>query len=200
MTSPIYFHPWIYERVMRRLYSGCYEERIHDATRHIPNGSSVADICAGDCSLYRYGLSDMNIDYTAYDINPRFMRWAEKRSIPMRHLDIRSECPPTVDCVVMMSALYQFIPHERDILNRMISAARKMVILTEPVRNVAQSSLAPIRWAGRILTRVQDNPCDQRFTVESFRNLLDEYGFQIIQPIANERELLAVYSVDNTNQ
>jgi hypothetical protein len=198
MTSPIYYHTWIYERVMRRLYSGCYEERIHDAALHIPDGCSVADICAGDCSLYRYGLIDKNINYTAYDINPRFIRWAEQRNISMRHLDIRSEDIPQVDCVVMMSALYQFIPHERDVLERMINAARKMVIITEPVRNVAQSSFAPIRWMGKILTRVQDNPCDQRFTEASFRNLVDEYGFHPIEPIANQRELLAVYSVDDS--
>lgn len=194
MTSPIYFHPWIYECVMRILYWGNYQGRIREAADRIPRGISIADVCAGDCSLLRYGLLNHNADYRAYDINPRFVRWAEKRGIYMQKIDIRKDEIPPADCVVMLSALYQFIPHERTIVDRLIHASKQMVILTEPVRNIAQNSNPLIRWGGQNFTRVGDNPCLYRFTEEQLSALLTECGFQSITPIARGRELLAVYS------
>jgi hypothetical protein len=193
MTSPIYYHPWIYERVMRLLYRNHYRERIQAVAEAIPPGSSVADICAGDCSLLRYGLHNQSADYHAYDINPRFVRWAKKRGIPMKALDIRINDIPFADCVVMLSSLYQFIPQERKTLEKLLLAAKRRVILAEPIHNVAQSRNPLMRWAGRTLTKVGDNPCAQRFDEETLRALLAEYGIQTLKPIAGGRELLAIH-------
>ncbi len=198
MNSPIYFHPWIYEAVMRFLYGGQYLERLQAVAALIPEGSRVADVCAGDCSLYRYALKDKNIDYVAFDINPRFAFWAGSHGISMTVIDLRVDNIPQADCVVMLGALYQFIPHERLMIEKLLQAARRIVILAEPIHNVAQSRIPLLRWMGRLATRVGDNPCSRRFDETSLRAFLGEYGFQSIRSLAGGRELLAVYTATNS--
>lgn len=195
MNGPIYFHPWIYEAVMRLLYGRYYRKRLLAVAALIPDGSRVADVCAGDCSLYRYALKDKNIDYVAYDINLRFASWASLHGITMTVSDLRANDFPQADCVVMLGALYQFIPHERLVIDKLLQAARRIVILAEPIHNVAQSRILLFRRVGQWATRVGDNPCAQRFDEVTLRSLLGEYGFQKITPLAGGRELLAVYTV-----
>lgn len=184
---------------MRLLYWGFYQQRLQVVAEIIPPGSSIVDICAGDCSLLRHGLQNKPVDYRAYDINPRFVQWAVKRGIPMKTIDVRNDGVPSADCVVMLSALYQFIPQERKMLDKLVSAAKRLVILTEPIHNVAQSRNPLIRWGGKTMTRVGDNPCAQRFDEERLRELFAEFGFQTIIPIAGGRELFAIYQVGESH-
>ncbi|MBN2328152.1 MAG: hypothetical protein JXR73_13455 [Candidatus Omnitrophica bacterium] len=195
MTSPIYFHPRIYELVMRVIYRGRYFERIRSVADLIPKGASVADVCAGDCSLYRYGLTNKGVEYRAYDLNPRFAAWAKKQGISMRRIDLRTEDVPPADFVVMLSALYQFIPDERIILEKLIRSVKRQVILTEPVHNISQSVNPLVRRFSQRLAGIDDNPCAQRFDEKTLRALLDDFHFQSIKPIAGGREILAIYTI-----
>ncbi|MGC9328853.1 MAG: hypothetical protein ACP5I1_14555 [Candidatus Hinthialibacter sp.] len=195
MTSPIYYHPRIYEVVMRVLYRERYLERIQSVGGLIEEGVSVADVCAGDCSLYRYGLENKRVEYRAYDLNPRFVAWAKKRGIFIQQVDYRQEDIPPADVVVMMSSLYQFIPHERIILGKLTQSAKRRVILTEPVQNVAQSANPLIRRFAQWAARVEDHPCAQRFDEKTLRALLEDFHFQSIKPIAGGREILAAYTI-----
>jgi len=192
MISPIYWHPYLYEAALRLLYRSRYRKRIQTVADWIAEGVSVADVCAGDCSLYRYGLRGRNVTYTAYDVNPVFVRWARGRGLAMEWLDLRSQEIPPADCVVMMGSLYQFIPRHAEILDQLIRAARRRVIVNEPVMNLAQSSHAWVRQAAYFLSRADSQGSRRRFTESEMRSLLEGRGFHSIALLAGGRDLAAV--------
>lgn len=191
MYSPIYWHPFLYELSMRMLYRSGYGERIKAVSVLIADHATVADVCAGDCSLYRYGLQHKDLVYTAYDINPMFVRWGVRRNIDIRKLDLRHDPMPRADYVVMMGSLYQFIPNERIIIDQMMNAAAKRVILVEPVRNLSQHVNPVLRKVARFFSSVDDQPCDRRLNETGLRQLLADKGFQTMYSIVHGRELLA---------
>lgn len=193
MISPIYWHPYLYEAALRLLYRSYYRERIQAVAERIPEGSSVADVCAGDCSLYRYGLRDKQIPYAAYDLNPVFVRWARGRGLAMEKLDLWSQEIPPADCVVMMGSLYQFIPAHAGILDKLIRAARRRVIVNEPVMNLAQSTHPWVRQAAYLFSYAgRRRSSRHRFTEGELRAFLEERGFHSIALIAAGRDLVAV--------
>ena len=193
MNSLIYAHPLLYELSLRLLYRGRYRERLNAVADAIPDHDRVVDLCAGDCAVYRYGLRGRPVEYLACDHNPRFMEWAERKGIPTRRMEVGRDPIPPADCMVMMSSLYQFIPHESRIVEEMIEAARRRVIIIEPVRNWAQSRYALIRWLGRRLARTGEANTMERFDEARLRECLSALGFQTFQPIAGERELLCIF-------
>ncbi len=196
MISPIYWHPYVYELAMRLLYRARYRERIQAVAALIPEGARVADVCAGDCSLYRYGLRDKSVTYTAYDRNPVFVRWARRRGMDMERLDLWDQEIPAADCVVMMGSLYQFIPRHTGILDKLIRAARRRVIVNEPVMNLAQSPHAWIRRAAWLLSDAGRESSRHRFTEGELRSLLESRGFCSLALIAGGRDLVAVRDRD----
>ncbi|MFB3785420.1 MAG: hypothetical protein ACE15F_03530 [bacterium] len=197
MISPIYWHPRLYEAALRLLYLSHYRERIQAVAERIPDGSSVADVCAGDCSLGRYGLRDKPITYTAYDWNPVFVRWARGRGLAMEKLDLWSQEIPSADCVVMMGSLYQFIPRQAEVLEKLIRAARRRVIVNEPVMNLAQSTHPWVRQAAYLLSYAGRHSSRHRFTEGGLRAYLEERGFHSIALIAEGRDLVAVLDKAN---
>jgi hypothetical protein len=105
----------------------------------------------------------------------------------------RDEIPPS-DCILLMGSLYQFIPREREILIRLRQAAKRQFIVTEPIRNFAQSRYAVLRWLGRLGTHLDQQACRYRFTQETLEPLLVSLGFQTITLIAGEREMLGLFN------
>jgi hypothetical protein len=77
-------------------------------------------------------------------------------------------------------------------MKRMIRAARRKVIVVEPVRNWAQSANPMLRGLARALTATTAGVQESRFTVESFKHSLAALGFQTFRPIAGGREQMAV--------
>lgn len=142
---------------MRLLYGLRYYQRYQEAADYIPGGISVTDVCAGDCALYRFALKQKLCKYQACDINPIFVSWAEKQGFVSHRIDIRKDDIPPADCVVMMGSLHQFIPNEREMMARLIAAARKRVVVSEPVRTWARSGFPPARWAARFFTRLDED-------------------------------------------
>jgi len=191
--NPIYSHPLLYEASIRLLYRWHYNSRYRAAAEHIPLGASVVDLCAGDCALYRYALQAKGVNYLACDFNEIFLQWAKGNGIATRRLDLRLEEIPSADYVVMMGSLNQFIPNEGEIVEKMMRAAGKKVIITEPVRNLWQSPFPPARWAARWFTSIGSETFEHRFDETSFRERLAPYGFQGFTPIAGGRDHLAFW-------
>ncbi|MEW6239124.1 MAG: methionine biosynthesis protein MetW [Candidatus Omnitrophota bacterium] len=196
--NPIYSHPLLYEASIRLLYRWHYKSRYRAVAELIPSGASVADICAGDCALYRYALQAKEVDYLACDFNEVFLRWAEGRGIAARRLDLCREEIPPAEYVVMMGSLCQFIPHEGEIVEKMMRAAGKKVIITEPVRNLWQSPFPPARWAARWFSSIGSETFEHRFDETTFRERLTPYGFQGFIPIAGGRDHLAFLEKETT--
>jgi hypothetical protein len=64
----------------------------------------------------------------------------------------------------MQASLYQFHDIAGALLPRLWAAARRQLVIAEPVRNLAQSRVAPVRWLGRALTQTPDRVHTFRYT------------------------------------
>jgi len=79
----------------------------------------------------------------------------------------------------MQASLYQFLPDPQPIVDRMLRAARRKVILAEPVRNITSSKLAPLAFIGRRFTDPGDGQSDHRFTEETLDLFFNRYSSQL---------------------
>ena len=97
------------------------------------------------------------------------------------------------DYVVMCNSFYHFVDIRDDLLRRMKGAARKAVILTEPVRNVSAHSFSP--WAGfaKWLTNPGVGDHTQRFDRASFRAFAEEHDASEFIYEDGNRNALAVF-------
>jgi hypothetical protein len=133
----VYWHPALYEGAMRVLYGArgaC--ERYEVVAALIEPGTEVVDLCAGDGRLRHFLPPDVR--YLAVDMNDGFLRRLRRLGVTTVKTDLRRSIP-TGDIVVMMTALYHFIPDHVGFVRRAVLAARRRFILTEPMNNVTAS-------------------------------------------------------------
>jgi len=167
----------VYKLVMRLLYGRQYASRGTRIAEIIPAGSTVLDLCCGPAVLYHRHLRQKSVDYTGLDINPGFVDTLTQQGIRAYVWDLRSEGQlPRADYVVMQAALYHFLPAASDVVNRMLAAAAKQVIIAEPIRNLASSRVPVISAiAGRLSGPVVGTH-PQRFTEETLDRFFDTYA------------------------
>jgi hypothetical protein len=175
---------------MRLLYGRRFNDRYRAVAAAVPAGCSVVDVCCGDAYLYRHFLSQKAVIYQGLDINATFVRWLLQRGISARQFDARRDPIPQADVVLMLSALYQFIPDEEKILSKMVAAARRFVILAEPVQNLSASPHPVLAWLGRRLTNPGTGAAPDRLDADRLRQLVNPYTTDIFEPIAGGRDIL----------
>lgn len=90
----------------------------------------------------------------------------------------------------MLSALYQFIPHEDRMLARMVESAERYVILAEPVHNLSTSPNPVLAWLGRRLSDPGTGGSAKRLDAERLQQLVEPYKIDLFQPIAGGRDML----------
>jgi hypothetical protein len=147
--SLIYAHPALYRVVMQLLYGRGYVARYQAISSLIPDGADVFEACAGDARLYERYLRPRGIAYRAGEFNERFVAHARARGIAMDRFDLRSDEVPRADVVILHASLYQFMPEHRQIVERLLAAARRTLIVSEPVVNLSTSRWALIRWIAK---------------------------------------------------
>ncbi len=91
---------------MRLLYGRHFGERYAAIAEYIPIGTSVVDVCAGDCYLYRKHLHRKSIRYLGLDASVRLVRWARRRGIEAREFNLWIDDVPGGDIVLMQASLY----------------------------------------------------------------------------------------------
>ena len=64
----------------------------------------------------------------------------------------------------MQASLYQFHDIADALLPRLWATARRQLVIAEPVRDLAQSRVALVRWLGYALTRTPDGVHTFRYT------------------------------------
>ncbi len=192
MSNPVYWHPLLYRASIRLLYRHHYNERCQPVADEIEAGDSVVDLCSGDCALYFGWLQQKNVQYTAVDVLPHFVKWMKRNSIDAVQMDLMESEIPSADVIMMLGSLYQFIPEQNALLEKMMNAASKKVIVTEPVQNWAQSRNVLKRFMANVLTTVGQKKHEKRFNQQSFDETMQKFGFQDIQTIAGGRERMAV--------
>src|SRR5678815_1547239 len=163
--SITYRSPLIYELMILMLYGRRYFARYRAIADFIPSNSSVLDLCCGPAVLYGRYLRRKSIEYTGLDINEKFIKRVVRLGGRGHIWDLRSEKPlPSADYVIMQGSLLYFLPDASQIIDRMLRAARRRVIISEPIRNFASSNLPLLAALGRWLTDPGTGKPLSRFT------------------------------------
>jgi hypothetical protein len=203
MTSQsfIYSNRCAYHWLMRGLYGRHFEDRYRAIATQVPASSRVVDVCAGDAYLYLAHLRHKPVTYIAVDASPQLVAWARSRGVDARLIDVWNDDLPRGDSVIMQASLYQFLPHADRIVDKLLAAARQRVIITEPIRNIADSNNPVLASLGRRFTRPSSGHyAAQRFNRESFTNFCHAYPeLSSLSDLPGGREMLAVFHGRATN-
>ena len=194
-TSLIYRSTSIYELAMVLLYGRHYASRYRAIAELIPAGSSVLDLCCGPALLYHRYLSKTNVQYKGLDINASFIERLIRRGGSGEVWDLRSEqALQSADYVIMQASLYHFLPDASSVVDRMLHAAQKRVIIAEPIRNLATSDSRILSLLGRLFTNPGVGEHSLRFTEASLAEFFSGYASRVIEstPIAGGRERMYV--------
>jgi ubiquinone/menaquinone biosynthesis C-methylase UbiE len=174
--SPIYWTAMGYDLIMKILDGRNYTRTYQDLADLIPEGASVVDICSGTCKLYRSFLKDKGVDYLGLDHNGHFVMAARRRGVNTRIVDLFSEEIPPADYVVMCSSFYHFREQEKQIIEKLLKAARKAVLITEPVRNLSNHPFRPFARLANLLTKPGKGSFSYRYDADSFRKFAEEHN------------------------
>jgi Methyltransferase domain len=194
-TSIIYKNTPLYELAMLALYGRHYTSRYRAIADLIPAEASVVDLCCGPALLFSRYLRQKNVRYTGLDVNAGFIEKLTRAGGRGQVWDLRNAKPlPRADYVMMQASLYHFLPDALPIIERMLKAARRQVIIAEPIRNLATSGSPLLAALGRLLTNPGVGEQPHRFTEESLDELFSGYDSQVDQSflIAGGREKVYV--------
>jgi SAM-dependent methyltransferase len=196
-TSFIYRSSSLYELAMLALYGRHYGSRYRAIAELVPSGSSVLDLCCGPALLYHRYLRHKSVRYTGLDVNAEFIDRLTRRGASGQVQDLRSEqALPEADYVIMQASLYHFLPDPSPIMDRMLRAARRQVIVSEPVRNLSSSNSRLLALVGKLLTDPGVGNHSQRFNEASLDQFFSRYRSLVQQSflVAGGREKLYILS------
>ena len=161
---------------MLALYMHHYPARYRVIAGLIPDGSSVLDVCCGPAILYSRYLRPKAIEYTGLDMSSTFINRVIRKGGRGYVWDVRSDTPlPRAEYVIMQGSLYHFLPEPAPLINRMLAAATRQVIIAEPVRNLTSSTFPPLAAIARRLTKTDDG-VPHRFTEQTFDEFFEAFS------------------------
>ena len=196
-TSLIYRSSSLYELAMLALYGRHYGSRYRAIAELVPNGSSVLDLCCGPALLYHRYLRHKSVRYTGLDVNAEFIDRLTRRGASGQVRDLRSEeALPEADYVIMQASLYHFLPDPSPVMDRMLRAAKRQVIVSEPIRNLSSSDSRLVALVGKLLTDPGVGNHSQRFNEASLDQFFLRYRSLVQQSFlaAGGREKLYILS------
>ena len=163
---------------MLLLYGRHYFARHRAVADLVEPNSSVLELCCGPGKLYRRYLRNKTISYTGLDLNARFIKNLAKTGARGEVCDITTSKPlPESDYVIMQASLYHFLPDVSPILDRMMTAAKKALIMSEPVRNLADARLGLVRSLSARFANVGKRNEVLRFNEASLDDLFARLGY-----------------------
>jgi len=165
---------------MRVLYGRHYAARDAAVAAHVPDGASVLELCCGPARLYLRELRGRVGSYVALDASATFVDRLRRRGVDARLADVATAPLPVADVVVMQASLYQFLPDAETMLRRMRAAARRSVIVAEPVRNLASSRLRFVARLGAGGAATAQGAQPQRFDAGSLGALMAGLGEAVV--------------------
>jgi len=154
----IYQVPALYRLLMRLGYGPDYAARYALVADRIGEPDDVLEVCCGHLGLYRH-LRHRGLvrSYVGLEQAPAMLRLARRGGVDVRAFDVRAgDALPAAGTVIMQASLYQFHDLADTLLPRLWAAARRRLVIAEPVRNLSQSRSRVARWAARALTRTPD--------------------------------------------
>ena len=173
-------------------YRHHYFERYRQIAHLIPHGASVLDLCCGPGILYTRHLREKSVAYTGLDFNERFVHRVIRAGALGQVRDLRSDEPlPPADYVVMQASLYHFLPDPLPIFRRMLNAARRAVIIAEPIHNLATSRLPVLSYLGAVMSNpgsgAQPNRFDEKSLDDFVRRSFDGSYSSALMPGGREK-------------
>jgi SAM-dependent methyltransferase len=201
-TSLIYRSAAGYELLMRALYGRHYAARLRAVADQVPDGASVLECCCGPGTLYLRHLRGRVSGYVGIDVNEGFVARLRRRGVDARRLDLATAPLPSADVVILQASLYHFLPDAGRMIDRMLAAARERVIISEPVRNLASSSLPLVGRLGRRAADPGVGGHAQRFNEESLEALMARYHERTLRsfPIPGGREAVYVLAASSAGR
>ncbi len=157
----------------------------------VERGSTVVDLCCGDCALERL-LVGKECSYIGLDSSKEFVRAGRRRGVNVLHWEGPLSDFPEGDVICIQSSLYQFMPDEKLLVERMIAKARLRVVISEPIRNLSDSGNPVFRMLARWLTSANMKSPVSRHTMESIRSLAAALPGNIELSLPIDREALLV--------
>jgi hypothetical protein len=115
--------------------------------------------------------------------------------VPCQIFNVRDAEPMVADYSLMMGSLYQFIPTHVELVDRILRHTKRFII-SEPVRNHAESRNWFIRRAAYLLNNPGDGIKSDRFTPASFREFLANYADRIVTCLEGDVEITVVLNGD----
>jgi len=98
----------------------------------------------------------------------------------VRAFDVRAGgALPVAGAVMLQASLYQFHDIADALLPRLWEAARRLLVVAEPVRNASRSRVRAARWIARILTRTDDRVHTFRYTAATLLDLDRRCGIPV---------------------
>lgn len=153
---------------MLALYGRHYFARYQALANLIEPRSTVLDCCCGPGVLYRRYLRHKAITYTGFDLNELFVNKVIQAGAQGETRDLLAEEDlPANDYVIMQASLYHFLPNPEPVLSRMITAAKRALIISEPVRNLTNSKFRFVRLLSGQMTNAGQRNETHRFDEES---------------------------------
>jgi hypothetical protein len=176
-VSLIYRNAFMYELVMRALYGRHHGARLRAVAEQVPAGATVLELCCGPGSLYLRHLRAHVGSYIGLDANPGFVAGLQARGVDARLIDLidGSQMLPHADVAIMQASLYHLLPDADQIVQRMRGAAKRCVIISEPVRNLSSSTLPVIGTIGRRAADPGVGGHGDRFTETTLDQLMATY-------------------------
>ena len=175
-TALVYKSSVGYELVMRLLYGRYYASRYRVVAELVPEGATVVDVCCGPATLYRRYLRPKSVRYVGVDVNARYVRSLTALGARGEVCDVqRAAALPRAEVVLMQASLYHFLPDARSMVEKMLSSATHRVIVSEPIRNLADSRNPVLAWSAKRLTNAGDGPQRHRFTEQTLDELFARY-------------------------
>ena len=185
-AAAIYRSPVLYEIVLNGLYGRSIGERYRVVAACVPDGASVLELCCGTGRLYRRFLRARGVSYRGLDNSREFVGYLRRLGVAAELFDVWEDALPQrgFDYVIMQASLYQFIPDAKAVVERMLHAARKEVIVSEPIRNYASSRFD---WIAHVARRFSRPPVGGgeylgwRFGPDSLDECMSEFGDRILE-------------------
>ena len=195
MKSPIYWHPVIYHLLMRALYGEYFRTRYKAIAELIPDHASVTEVCAGDCYLFRNYLKKKNVKYLGLDINSSFVRYGQRNNIPILQHDLFTDEVPPADYVIIHASLYQFMPNHEFVVRKLLAAAKSVLLIAEPIRNLSSSQNPLISFIAKYSANPGKDHTVHRLNKETLITFFQKFiEFKRVKEVDGEREIIGVFN------
>jgi len=197
MKSIAYWNPFIYSLFMRFSYKSNYLKRYQEIASLIDAGSSLVDVCCGDCKIYKF-LKDKNIAYTGLDFNSSFVNEGNRKGMNVQKCNVKHDEIPQADYVLMQASLYQFIPNHGQVLQKLYNAAKKYLIIAEPVKNYADSKWKIVSFIAKLLNNPGDGIKTERFNINTLKEALEPFtGNKVKEFLVADTEYVVLIKKDS---